>query len=445
MTRATSATAALWVRAPIWRASLILGTLSAILFVTVKPPVSFSLPAPVSAPAAEPPSYVSPIPSAMRVALTERLAEAEAARQQAESARQQAEGARQQAAAAQAAALAAVEVAREERRRAEADALAAREQARAATVARQQAEARQQTDAAAARAAARVAVAPPPPPPPPPPPAQNVRPVPQVATAQTVPPAPQTGLVAPNPTLPSAAEALNQPTGVEALRTSMTGAGEARIAGRTIPLPSGKFEPVSFSRSSYGSTSMYNVALASIDGNRLAAAVLVFSTPSDVNVGAGSRMFADCMRSDLHFLNNVANEEFGRQECQFVNHIWVDGWRAETTSPFFKAIATALEVRQVPLPPAMILSGFHFADRRGSMRVAYYFNPEIRGVQSSRTLNWDQSDWNKRYLARDGRKIDYIGELEAWTRDWTRFVKPAFEGGPALAPPAALANKFTVR
>ncbi len=434
VSRSVSATAVLWERSGIWRWSVIFGSVSAALYLAVVPAPEhgwMSLGSRADAPpgAGVPDAgYVSPISPAIRSALNERANEAIAAREAAAAAQAAAAALRaeKQKAEAEAAAL------RAEKLKAEADATAAREQTRQAQIqAQAQAQAAQAAAANAAREAAlaRAATSTP------------------VANAPALPAAGNTqqGLVAPNAALPPAAEAERRPTGIDEMKTSPTGAGEVVVGGRRIPLPSGNFEPMGYAFSRYGTTTWSRVALTLIENNRLVAIVLVLSTPFAKPTDAGLRRFSDCDRSDMHYKNFVANDEFGKQECNYVNHIWPTAWRSDDTSDALKMMVVTLDARGVPIPNAMIASTFHYADAKSFLRVVYYFNPEVQGIDSAKTNSWAESDWSKKYLARDVKKVNYLGEMEQWSRAWLPFMRPSFEGGAGATPAPRLATKFVKR
>lgn len=405
--RTSSATGALWRRAPAWRWSLILGVLSAAAFVALVP-VPKPAPQPPSGQTAIEAGYISPIPPAVRTMLNNRIAETAAAREAAALAK------------AEAAALAA------EKSKAEAAAQAAeRRRIEAETAAREQA--RQQ------RAEAAKPPAPPPAPVVAPPPATN----------------PVAGLVAPNAALPTSAPPLDRRNDPSTIYSIVNGtndaAGMLTAANRLIPLPSGPFERIASVQGPLGSTVQHSAAFAQFRPGMLAALVIINVSPRAEKTGAGLRAYASCNRRDFHYLTTVANEDFGAQECRYVNHVWPTAWSSNEAGELFRSIVTALTTRQVPVPNAMLTSSFHFANQNEVTRVFYYFNPEVRGIQSARTTGWAESDWHKNYLARDARRIDYVGELEKWTNDWLPFVRTAFTGEKAAVPPARLARQFVSR
>jgi hypothetical protein len=458
-----STPAVLWRRAPLWRWSLILGVTSALLIAWAVPSStgigSAGSQVPVDGGST---AYVSPLDPAMRAAMVTRLADAEAASARtaaAEAATRKAEEERE-------AARARIEAAQATARKAEEEREAARVRTDAAQAAVRKAEeereaARARTDAAQAAAhkadeerrrleadlivARQAERAPGPVPAPPPTPLVTPPPPPQPAQTPPRPtPAPPVtaGLTAPDPTLPVDTPATARKTGVEALQANPRGAGSARIAGRVVPLPAGRFEPTAYAESQHGSTRVTRVVLTHVENRILQALVYVQATSAVEDARAGLRAYAECLRKDFLYLNVVANDDFGAQECQYIFYLWPNIWKSPDTTDVIKSADLDLASRNVPMPPAMVASGHHHADTRGFLRIVYYFNLEVRGIQSARTATSGESDWNSRFLARDRRKVDYMGEMEAWTKAWAPHVRPAFTGGRPLAPPDRLAAQF---
>lgn len=421
-----SATRDLWKRSWIWRWSLILGAVSAGGYAWLVPSPDAPM-ATASYPSADSAtgSYASPMSPAVRAMMNERVAEAAAAREAA--ARAQAELAEERRKAEEASLAARVALAQAQlQARAQADAQARAEaQAQAQARAQAEAQARAQAEAAARSQAA----------------LQNARPVPPPAPPTAV--APSAGLVAPNPALNSGVVTVVSPQTADITTpTDPKAAGSVRVAGRVFPLPSGRFILVASNQSQMGATNAQNVALAQIRDGKLVAGVVIVATPRDVKTGAGARAFASCNRNDFHYLNTIANEEFGRQECHYATHIWPQAWSAPDAGSLYRSFAVDLQTRQVAVPNALVMVGYHFANTETLVRVFYYFNPEMRGIQSAKTASWNESDWHKTYLARDARRIDYMGEIEKWTRDWLPFVRPAFLGEQPTQAPSRLATLF---
>ncbi len=275
----------------------------------------------------------------------------------------------------------------------------------------------------------------------PPPPTAPVVPAPAANVAA--------GLVAPNPTLATSApptDKRNDPNGIYTILNGVNdSAGMLNAAGRLIPLPAGTFERLASVQGPLGSTIMHSGAFAQFRAGVLAILVVVSLTPPQEKIGAGLRAFPNCKRRDFHYLNVVANDDFGAQECRYVNHIWPNAWGSTESGELFRSIVAALTTRQVPVPNAMVTSTFHFANQNDLVRVFYYFNPEVRGIKSAKTATWNESDWHKSYLAQDVRRIDYLGELEKWTNDWHPFVRAAFTGEKSAAPRSQLARQFAPR
>jgi hypothetical protein len=364
------------------------GILSAIAFIALSPVPDFGSKATTgpAAPAQTDATYVSPISAPVRSILAERIAEAAVAQEAAE--------------------------------RAKAEAATALEQASQARAELAQSQSRSPPPAVASPASA-------------------------ASSANT-----GVGLVAPNPSIPSS----TPPAGrVEADRLYLItngvngAAGELKAAGRSIPLPTGPFERLAVGQETLGGTRQYSAAFAQFNGKMLVAIVVVNLTPRAEKIGTGLRSYTPCARRDLHFIEVAANEDFGRQECRYINHIWPNPWDGPESSALLRSVATALKARDSQLPGALLQSTFHFADKDELLRVFYYFNPEVKGIASARTASWAESDWHKSYLARDARRIDYLGELQKWTNDWAQYIRPAFTGGSPSVPPPRLARQFVTR
>jgi hypothetical protein len=238
------------------------------------------------------------------------------------------------------------------------------------------------------------------------------------------------------------------PSGLVAPDASLNRAkieGTFEIAGRHVPLPAGSFEVLSTMQARIGRSDAQHVLLGQIEDKQISVLIWLYATPADAKLGTGFRADDYCKRSDVQFKNALANEEFGRQDCMVVNHIWPDGFRANDAANILRSATTELDTRGVALPNALILAYYNFADMNGSMRVRYYFNPERQGIESRRTATWQDSDWHMRYVARDPKKIAYLDEMRQWASAWRPYMRKTFGGDPPELPPSDLAGRLTMR
>ena len=212
------------------------------------------------------------------------------------------------------------------------------------------------------------------------------------------------------------------------------------VFGRRVPLPMGEFEVTGYFTGQIGATEGVNVVLTRVEKQRLAALVFLLTTPASAKLKVGVRASADCARDDLFFKDVLSNDDFGSQDCVVVNHAWPQGFRAPQAANALRALATTLDTRGISLPPALVLVSFDLADRDGYLRVIYYFNPEMEGIQSRETVNWAESDWHKRYIARDPAKLAYMESARQWAEKWRPYLRQAFAGTLKDAPPEQLAS-----
>jgi hypothetical protein len=216
------------------------------------------------------------------------------------------------------------------------------------------------------------------------------------------------------------------------------------IAGHRVPLPSKGFQVVASLKGEVGGITTSNEALALIEDKKLIAIVFIAATPLTSKVEAGFRRDSRCGRTDVHYLDIKVNYEFGKQDCSLVNHFWPEAWKSEKANRLDRDAANKLAAMGVSLPPALVYGYYSFADR-GYLKVYYFFNPEARGITSHKTSSWAESDWHKKYLANDPKKVAFLQDMRQWLQAWHPYVQQAFEGSLKDSPPAELSTSLLAK
>lgn len=220
-----------------------------------------------------------------------------------------------------------------------------------------------------------------------------------------------------------------------------TYSGIYELLGRRVPLPAGEFEVMGYIPGRSGAQNNVDVSLGLIENNRLSAIVTILATPLNSQLNTGLRADPTCDRDNLLYREFNTNQDFGTQDCWLVDHIWPNNLSAGSGS-MAVLVTTGMEPRGIPMPPVLIRSDFYFGDTRGIMRVLYYWNPEVRGISSSSSIGWEDSDWHFNYIKRDLRKVAFVDEVVRWGQQMYPYIRHGFAGDSVaeVNPPPALAG-----
>lgn len=97
-----------------------------------------------------------------------------------------------------------------------------------------------------------------------------------------------------------------------------------------------------------------------------------------------------------------------------------------------------LENNGVTRPGTMIVVSFHRHFIPGNaLNVYYYFNPESEGFPPSSKPGWANNDWNKKFVERDDKKLEYVRALKSWVFAMKPLLEQGYKGdtGPSAQLP----------
>jgi len=246
--------------------------------------------------------------------------------------------------------------------------------------------------------------------------------------------------VAPAPSQSTATQ--NWPASGKAVRFGEVLEWELPFAGRMFPLPSGGWRVVaSLPTSNASGVALDMVALANESGGTLQALLLLIGNDKTTPNVVGFRADGNCERSDIIFTHVISNEDFGDQDCQYIDFIVPQDNERIRNEGLLRAALGDLKERNIAIPGTLIGPTFRFGNRRDVFLTKFYFNAEASGLAPSAKLNWLDNDWNKYNLAQHADKEQYIGRLRIWLTKWEDILRDAWNEKPIPHDPSrALPN-----
>ena len=207
-----------------------------------------------------------------------------------------------------------------------------------------------------------------------------------------------------------------------------------RFGGRVLPLPAGSWRVVASlpTRSSVGVTVDFK-ALASESAGGLVALVLLTGNDKTTPGLAGYRADGNCERSDMIFTNVIHNEDFGDQDCQYIDFLVPEDSDRAGGDSLVRAALGDLKERGIALPKALVGANFRFGDRTDLLIAKFWFNPEAEGIAPSMKSAWLDNDWNKYNLAHHEDKQRYVEHVKAWLLRWETIMRAAWNEKPFTA------------
>jgi hypothetical protein len=192
---------------------------------------------------------------------------------------------------------------------------------------------------------------------------------------------------------------------------------DVTVGGQVVPLPDGVWVGLAFFRGSPGSGQGDTMVLGQIENKRLVQMVAINAYKHNDNIRAGFPRFPACERTDYLSVDQTSNEAFGNQRCWWINHA-VNLWKEQ---PVFRAARSVIDGLGITASDVFINVAIRRADDTGFVTAFYYFDPSIKGVQSSAS-SWADSEWTKARITADPRRVAYIDELRSWGRGWAPTV-----------------------
>jgi hypothetical protein len=204
------------------------------------------------------------------------------------------------------------------------------------------------------------------------------------------------------------------------------------FAGRTMPLPTGQWRVVaSLPGMTPNGMATDLKALAREDADRLTGLVLLTGNEKATPSATGFRADGNCERSDINYTHVIRNEDFGEQDCQFIDFVAPESSAQPGTDGLMRAAIGDLKERRVKLPSVLIGAGFRFADRKDLLIAKFYFSPDAEGIAPSAKASWLDSDWNKYNLPQHADKQHYVDRLKVWLTRWETIMRAAWREGLA--------------
>jgi uncharacterized membrane protein len=207
-------------------------------------------------------------------------------------------------------------------------------------------------------------------------------------------------------------------------------AGEFRLGGKQVPLPSGRWEVAGQEREGEGEDAIESTVLVQLDGDRPAGIIVARSNLTPQKATFGST--AECDRSDIP----LAVTRYGSPVdgfCIFVKHVVMAP--GKEGPPAWLAARRWLSTRGAAVAGTWLMAGFRIRDRTQMLDLRYYFPPpEDREVLP---VSWMESGWAVRQLESNAAHRQRIAELVRWTAPIGERVELGFRDqlGPAMQVP----------
>lgn len=196
-------------------------------------------------------------------------------------------------------------------------------------------------------------------------------------------------------------------------------------AGKTIPLPQGKWVVTGsdIRDNNLGDAGLRTV-LVNFNNDAVKGMVLLRTNlVPGFHFGANGYVKAKkCNRTDILFLKTFENERSGKQDCWGINHTGFT-FDVKQTKEEWEETRQYILREQAEYPENFVCVYYRFATDNDYVDVYYYRNPELDGMTPSKNRNWSQNDWNKNYINSHPNKLKYVENLKAWGRAWYPRVK----------------------
>lgn len=195
-----------------------------------------------------------------------------------------------------------------------------------------------------------------------------------------------------------------------------------------IPVPAGNYIKTA-DRTDYGQTvpRIYQIWENIEDGKLKHLLWVSFTKSQNPNMWKESKT---CNRRDLHFINKVANNRAGKQECNIVNHWRITGGVKSKYRNHAWALAAEdakkwHKLNNVSIPNTMIIAQSIFANYN-RLEVRVKFNPELEGFPPTVDSNWSSNDWHQDKIIGDKKRQEYIEKVKVFAIDMHNKIKPQF-------------------
>jgi hypothetical protein len=195
--------------------------------------------------------------------------------------------------------------------------------------------------------------------------------------------------------------------------------GSFDLAGKTIPLPEGKF---ALAAAAVTQPAMLD---GSIDTPRakLARVVLVQTRPPRLRAAVVASAVLDpgthritwgndlCKKEDALFRADAGGDN---ANCLLIDH-QLGTFSPQSRRGVFKEAANWLATQQVELPVGVLISATLTRTENWQLiSASYAFNPRLYGCASPRSLSWAQSPWHKSKLAEDPQRVRFVESVTAF-------------------------------
>jgi hypothetical protein len=195
-----------------------------------------------------------------------------------------------------------------------------------------------------------------------------------------------------------------------------------------IPVPEGNYVRTA-QRIEYGQTvpRVYEIWENIEDGKLKHLMWVSFTKSQNSNKWKESKT---CNRRDLHFINKVANNRAGKQECNIVNHWRITGgvkskYRNHAWARAVEDAKKWHKLNNVPIPNTMIIAQSIFANYN-RLEVRVKFNPELEGFPPTVDSNWSSNDWHQDKIIGDKKRQEYIEKVKVFAIEMHKQLKPQF-------------------
>lgn len=201
--------------------------------------------------------------------------------------------------------------------------------------------------------------------------------------------------------------------------------GELTLRGFTVELPPGDWTVYYAREREEGETPRSDVGLAQIADDVIRQTAYITAARS--TGGNGFKAYRNCKSEFYSREETVDNRTGYKQECWHVRP--VDLSKGEKPPLSRQALFKLADERRAYLPVAMVGTRFHHANRRGLLRYAINWNPDLILPSRAEGKIWVFQDWTADIVKTDPRKIAVMTVVGNWGEEWAPLVKGWFDAG----------------
>lgn len=202
-------------------------------------------------------------------------------------------------------------------------------------------------------------------------------------------------------------------------------AGEIELRDFKVELPPGNWTVYYVRNRDEGKSPRTDLGLALLSEGVIRQTAYITAARSAG--GSGFKAYRNC-ESEFYIRQEIVDNRTGyKQECWHVRP--VDLSKGEKPPASREALFKLADTEQAFLPVAMVGNRFHHANRKGLLRYAVSWNPDLILPSLAAGKIWVFQDWTAEVVKTDPRKIAVVTVVGSWGEEWAPLVKGWFDAG----------------